>query len=57
MMVETDEVSPGWVVEELRRGYIFDDRVLRPSLVTVAVASEQQAREEEPNDGEQTESL
>jgi molecular chaperone GrpE len=48
MTVETDEVSPGCILEELRCGYIQRERVLRPSLVKVAAA----AAKKEPVDGE-----
>jgi molecular chaperone GrpE len=35
---ETDRYAENEVIEELQRGYIFKDRLLRPSLVKVAVA-------------------
>jgi molecular chaperone GrpE len=38
--VETDEFPPGSVATELVRGYLLSGRVLRPALVTVAVAPE-----------------
>jgi molecular chaperone GrpE len=34
--VETEEKDDNIVVEELQKGYLFHDRVLRPALVTVA---------------------
>jgi molecular chaperone GrpE len=36
MEVETDEEPDGIVVEEVRRGYMYKDRVLRASVVKVA---------------------
>lgn len=36
--VETADVPPGTVAAELQRGYRIGDRLLRPSLVTVAAA-------------------
>jgi molecular chaperone GrpE len=33
---ETDEAEPGTVLEELHRGYLLHDRLLRAALVTVA---------------------
>jgi len=33
---ESEEHPPDTVVDEYRRGYVFHDRLLRPSLVTVA---------------------
>jgi molecular chaperone GrpE len=36
--VETSEVAPGTVVSEMVRGYLLNDRLVRPALVAVAVA-------------------
>jgi molecular chaperone GrpE len=36
MQVETDEVEPGIVIEELQAGYRFQDRVIRPTVVKVS---------------------
>ena len=36
MVVEKEDVPPETVVEEMERGYMFNDRVLRPSKVTVS---------------------
>jgi len=36
--VETDEQPPGTVVSEFQRGYMLQDRLLRPALVMVAKA-------------------
>ena len=38
MEVETLDVPDGYVAEEIRRGYMFKDRVLRASVVKVARA-------------------
>lgn len=38
--VETEVVEPGCVVQEVQPGYTLHGRVLRPALVTVAVAPE-----------------
>jgi molecular chaperone GrpE len=38
--IETEEVPPGVVVNEVQRGYTLHGRVLRPALVTVATAPE-----------------
>ena len=35
-MVETDEHEENCVVEELRKGYLLNERVLRPAMVAVA---------------------
>jgi molecular chaperone GrpE len=37
--VPTDEASENTVVEELRRGYTLNGRLLRPSMVSVAVTT------------------
>jgi molecular chaperone GrpE len=36
MQVETDEYEPGTVVEEVQKGYMLNDRLVRPAMVTVA---------------------
>ncbi len=57
--VETDQAVPDTVVEEFQKGYIFRDRLLRPSLVAVAAstpetkdAEEEQASEDPQAGGE-----
>ena len=40
---QTSNCPPGTIVEELRPGYMFDGRVIRPSMVTVANAPEKQS--------------
>jgi molecular chaperone GrpE len=37
--LETDQAPPDTVVEEFQKGYLFRDRLLRPSLVAVAASS------------------
>lgn len=37
--VETNELKDGTVVEEVRKGYMLRDKVIRPSMVRVAVNS------------------
>jgi len=50
--VETDEWPDGSVIEEVRKGYLLNERVLRPALVKVArnsaVAEDQEANAEIP---------
>jgi len=36
MEVETEDYPEGWVIDEVRGGYMYKDRVLRPSIVKVA---------------------
>lgn len=35
---QTDDVAPGTVVEEYRKGYMMGDRLVRPAMVVVAAA-------------------
>jgi molecular chaperone GrpE len=44
--VETSEEPEGYVLEEVRRGYMFKDRVLRASVVKVAKNPENKKQEE-----------
>ena len=39
-MIESDRHQENTIVEEFRRGYILNDRILRPSLVSVAKKKE-----------------
>ena len=34
--IEDDKVDPGTIVQEIQAGYMFRERLLRPSLVAVA---------------------
>lgn len=47
LMVETDRVEPNQVVEEFQKGYLLNERLLRPATVSVskAPAKESQAVE------------
>jgi molecular chaperone GrpE len=40
MQEETDEFEANTVINELQKGYLIHDRLLRPSMVVVARASE-----------------
>jgi len=37
--VEKEDVEEGTVVEEIRKGYIMNDKLIRPSIVKVAIKS------------------
>lgn len=37
MQVESKEYESGYIVEEIQRGYIMDDKVIRPAMVKVAI--------------------
>lgn len=43
---ESDEAEDNTVIEEYQRGYLIHDRLLRPSMVVVASASQKKAVEE-----------
>lgn len=43
--VETDEVEPNMVAQEMQKGYLLNERLLRPSLVMVAKAPAEQQEE------------
>lgn len=45
---ENDRYAENEVIEELQRGYVFKDRLLRPSLVKVAVAPSSRLPSENP---------
>ena len=53
---ETDQAAPGTVLEEMNRGYMLTNRLLRAALVTVACepGESTQAEEEEESTEEQT---
>ncbi|MGM0445087.1 MAG: nucleotide exchange factor GrpE [Bacillota bacterium] len=37
MQIESDEYESGYVVEEVQRGYLMEDKVVRPAMVKVAI--------------------
>jgi molecular chaperone GrpE len=43
LMVETDQREPNQVVEEFQKGYLLNDRLLRPATVSVAKPSAKEA--------------
>ena len=51
--VESDNKEPGLVVQEIQKGYMMKDRLLRPSMVGVTKKREQTA-EKTTNDKEKT---
>jgi molecular chaperone GrpE len=53
MRQATDEFPEGTVIEELQRGYMLGERVLRHALVKVAAAPEPVVPSEEVDQGEQ----
>lgn len=44
--VETIDHTEGTIIEELRKGYLFHDQCIRPSMVRVAVRPAEEITEE-----------
>ncbi|MGZ3569180.1 MAG: nucleotide exchange factor GrpE [Thermodesulfobacteriota bacterium] len=44
LVVETDQHEPNQVVEEFQKGYLLNDRLLRPATVSVSKAPEKEVR-------------
>ena len=44
MVVQTDQHEPNQVVEEFRRGYLLNDRLLRPATVSVSKPLDKEAQ-------------
>ena len=50
MEIEDDSKQPGTIVQEIQKGFMMKDRLLRPALVGVA----KRKSEEQPNDDQKT---
>ena len=48
--IEDNKVEPGTIVQEIQAGYMFGERLLRPSLVSVSKKSEQKIKENKGKD-------
>ncbi len=46
LVVETEEKEPNQVLEEFQRGYLLNDRLLRPATVSVSKLPEKEAQKE-----------
>jgi molecular chaperone GrpE len=44
LVVETDQHEANQVVEEFQKGYLLNDRLLRPATVSVSKPSEKEAQ-------------
>jgi len=42
LVVETDQYEPNWVVDEFQKGYLLNDRLLRPASVSVSKPPEKE---------------
>ena len=47
MEIEDDSKEPGTMVQEVQKGFMLKDRLLRPSLVGVSTKSSNKNKEEE----------
>jgi molecular chaperone GrpE len=47
LVVETDKLEPNQVVEEFQKGYLLNDRLLRPATVSVSKPLEKEVRTSE----------
>jgi len=50
-MIKTDEVAPNHVVSVMQKGYLINERLLRPAMVVVAKVATTTAEEGEKTDG------
>lgn len=53
--IEKEGVKEGTVLEEVRRGYIMNDKVIRPSIVKVVVKNSGSKKENDKNQGKNQE--
>ena len=49
MEIEDDQKEPGTIVQEVQKGFMIKDRLLRPSLVGVSKKTENKADKSEEN--------
>ena len=47
--IEDDNKEPGTIIQEIQKGFVIKDRLLRPSLVGVAKKSEKKRKKTEQN--------
>ena len=50
MEVEDDAKEPGTIVQEIQKGFMIKDRLLRPSLVAVSKKTEKKDEKSEENE-------
>ena len=48
--IEDNKVEPGTIVQEIQAGYMFGERLLRPSLVSVSKKSDQKIKQNKKKD-------
>ena len=49
MEIEDDEKEPGTIVQEVQKGFMIKERLLRPSLVGVSKKKDQKDEENKEN--------
>ena len=49
MEIEDDEKEPGTIVQEVQKGFMIKDRLLRPALVGVSKKRERENQKDEEN--------
>ena len=50
MEIEDDSKEPGTIVQEIQKGFMIKDRLLRPSLVAVSKKSSKSSEENKLDD-------
>ena len=50
MEIEDNKVEPGTIIQEIQAGYMFGERLLRPSLVSVSKKSDQKIKQNKGKD-------
>ena len=48
--IEDDHKEPGTIIQEIQKGFIMKDRLLRPALVGVSKKSENKGKKADKND-------
>ena len=48
--IEDDHKEPGTIIQEIQKGFIMKDRLLRPALVGVSKKSENKSEKIDKND-------
>ena len=52
--IENDKVEPGRIIQEIQAGYMYGERLLRPSLVAVSKKTAQKDEKNEENNEKKT---
>ena len=52
--IENDKVEPGRIIQEIQSGYMYGERLLRPSLVAVSKKTAQKDEKNEENNEKKT---